>query len=86
MCLDSTGRLINIFNIFLDMDSHKQVIIKKKVYKLLFGSLELHFLFLEKQYKYLSENKLATNAPKFGFNIRAMSNALAVRPATLQIM
>lgn len=63
MCLDSTGCLINIFNIFLDMDNHKQVIVKK-VYKLLFGCLELHFLFLEKQYKYLSENKLATNVPK----------------------
>lgn len=48
------------------MDNHKQVIVKKvyKLYKLLFGCIELHFLFLEKQYKYLSENKLATNVPK----------------------
>lgn len=46
MCLDSTGCLINIFNIFLDMDNQKQIIVKK-VYKLLFGCLELHFLFLE---------------------------------------
>lgn len=45
MCLDSTGCLINIFNIFLDLDNHKQVIVlkKKKVYKLLFGCLEIHF-------------------------------------------
>lgn len=84
MCLDSTGCLINIFNIFLDIDNHKQVIVKK-AYKLLFGCLELHFLFLEKQHQYLSENKLATNVPKFGLNIRAMSNALSVRPATVWI-
>lgn len=84
MCLDSTGCLINIFNIFLDTDNHKQVIVKK-VCKLLFACLELHFLFLEKQYQYLSENKLATNVPKFGLNIRAMSKALRVRPATLWI-
>lgn len=55
------------------------------LHKFLSGYLELHFLLLKKQCKYLSENKLATNIPKFRLNIRAMSNALAVWSVTLQI-
>lgn len=42
-------------------------------------------MFLKKQRKYFSENKLATNIPKFRLNIRAMNKALAVWSATLQI-
>lgn len=79
MCLDSTGCLINIFNIFLDMDNHKQVIAKKSQASLwVFRTFFFFFLFLEKQCKYLPENELATNVPKFGLNIEAMSNALGV--------